>query len=257
MNLSSISDNLLEKMRTKLKFPDDLHELLRQNYDVSSFSNVLEGIMLSKRGISVNEDNEIVLSSCTRCLDSLKSRNTTNPPKFAIANGSWIGELPARFHDTTKTEHSLMNLAQANPFMMTVIGGHNRKLSSHVYSFSAEPTVPAAMIPRDILSSGEIKVAIAGSLTSYQKMVLKKKFSVRLERLRDLGEFYKACNHLYANVHFDNLNLNPDLENLASFIIHELDSEEKDLTEYDQQPRHSEQVDDFVGGNSSQTLCDS
>jgi hypothetical protein len=86
-------------------------------------------------------------------------------------------------------------------------------------------------------------------------MLLKKKFSVRLDRLQRQGQFYKSNNHLYANVDFDNLNLNPDLENLDSYIISDregLECDEKDMGQYDQQPRHSEQVEDLFDEKSSQ-----
>jgi hypothetical protein len=75
-------------------------------------------------------------------LVSLNNPKTDNPPKYAIANGLYIGELPAQFQDSTRTENTLLNLAQTNPYMMTIIGGYNRKMSAHTYSFTAEPTVP-------------------------------------------------------------------------------------------------------------------
>ncbi len=61
--------------------------------------------------------------------------------------------------------------------------------------FVLMPKIPTARIPRDVLASGEIKVDIAGSLTSYQIITLKKKFSVRIDRLKSLGRFYKSWNH--------------------------------------------------------------
>jgi hypothetical protein len=84
------------------------------------------------------------------------------------------GRLPERFSDTAKTEYALVNRAQSS----AAIGGYNR-------------TVPAAMLARDIHESGEIKVGIAGAMTSEQIMILMRKFAVRLDLLKSLGEFYK------------------------------------------------------------------
>jgi hypothetical protein len=55
VKLSSIPQKLIENMRKRLSFPNELplHELNRAYYDVSSFSSQLNGIMLSKQGISV------------------------------------------------------------------------------------------------------------------------------------------------------------------------------------------------------------
>ena len=122
------------------------------------------------------------------------------------------------FDITTKTENAMRNLAQSNSFETTVIGGFNRKMSSHAYSFRSTPTVPAAMIPCNILTSGEIKVGILGSLTTHQYMVLKKKYSVRIDRLKDLGKYYKSYNHLYENVEIDVLS--SELLDNVPFITH-------------------------------------
>jgi hypothetical protein len=82
---------------------------------------------------------------------NIRKNSVENPLKFAIAYGLGIGRPPPEFDHATKTEHAKLNLAQSYSFVTTVIGG-----------FRSNPTVPAAMLPRDILGSGEIKVGIAG-----------------------------------------------------------------------------------------------
>jgi hypothetical protein len=244
----------LEIMKKKLQFPDDLNELNRAFYDVSSKSESLRGIMLSHGGVRETDSNDCVITFCNSCESNIRKNSSENPPKFAIANGLWIGRLPPDFDDATKTEHAMMNLAQSNSFVTTVIGGYNRKLSSHAYSFRSKPTVPAAMLPRDILGSGEIKVGIAGALTSPQKMLLKRKYCVRIPCLKKIGDFYSKWNRLYTNVKFDFMN--PELENVDSHIVQKI-FDEHDLDErveqLDQQPRHSEQKDDNSNERSSQT----
>jgi hypothetical protein len=77
---------------------------------------------------------------------------------------------------------------------MNVVGAYNRKMSSHAYSFRAEPTASAAVLPRDMLESGEIKSSFGIAMATEQPMILKRKFAVRLDRLKSLGEFYKKQN---------------------------------------------------------------
>jgi hypothetical protein len=242
--ITKITANFLMKMKKKLAFPPDLNAENRAWYDVSSISEVFEGIMLSKEGIHLSDSNVPLVTFCNSCLSSLKNSRDDIPPKFAIANGLWMGRLSEIFDDTTKTEHAMMNLAQSNSFVTTVIGGFNRKMSSHAYSFRSTPTVPAAMIPRNILASGEIKVGIAGSLTSNQKMLLKRKYAVRIDRLRKLGEFYKTSNHLYNTVEMGVLC--NELQDVGFHIVEDLTEETKiedDYSQFDQQARHSEQVE--------------
>jgi hypothetical protein len=135
--LSTISQQLLESMRNKLVFPLDLDSDLCDFYDMSSYSHMLQGIMLSKGGIVLDDLGEVILSICTSCKRSLTTNSSSKtPPKYAIANGLFIGMLPLEFKDTTRTEHALLNRAQSSAFVMTAIGGYNRKMSSHAYSFS-------------------------------------------------------------------------------------------------------------------------
>ena len=119
-HLSNIEDDFLESMRTKLVFPPDLDKDLSDYYDVSSYSEKLKGIMLSKGGISLNDFGDVNLSICDTCKVSLKNTSNT-PPKFAIANGLYIGVLPDEYYDTTKTEYALLNRAQSSAYIMTAI----------------------------------------------------------------------------------------------------------------------------------------
>jgi hypothetical protein len=103
------------------------------------------------------------------------------------------------------------------------------------------------MLPRDILGSGEIKV---GALTSPQKMLLKRKYCVRIPCLKKIGDFSK-WNRLYTNVKFDFMN--PELENVDSHIVQK-NFDEHDLDKrVEQLDRHSEQKDDNSNERSSQT----
>jgi hypothetical protein len=114
----------------------------------------LSGSMLSKERVRATHSGDIILNFSLSCKSNL---NDNSPPKFAIANGLFIGIFPAEFHDTTKTEHAMMNLAQSRAYVRTVFGGH----SSCVFiSFNAYNTCC-----NDVLASGGIKVDIAGSLT--------------------------------------------------------------------------------------------
>jgi hypothetical protein len=76
----------------------------RNFYDVSSVFVILEGIMLSKAGISCN-GSDILLSFCKSRETSLSNEDSSSRPKFAIANELWMGSLPMHFHDTSRVEN--------------------------------------------------------------------------------------------------------------------------------------------------------
>jgi hypothetical protein len=110
LNSLSTSHALLKSMRRKLPFPPNLDKDLCEYYDVSSYSPDLSGIMLSKGGIMVTDIGEVLMSICISCKKSLTSDNcnSVTPPKYAIANGLFIGKLPEEFNDTSKTEYALV-----------------------------------------------------------------------------------------------------------------------------------------------------
>ncbi|KAG6945519.1 hypothetical protein JG687_00017247, partial [Phytophthora cactorum] len=78
-----------------------------------------QGRLLSRSGITIQR-GIVKLQLCHSCYLSLMNKRLTSPPKFAITNGLYIGVLPSRFHDTTVTENSLLNLAQATQFVSVV-----------------------------------------------------------------------------------------------------------------------------------------
>ncbi len=152
-NQDCISDNIRGLCKSVTTYALDAHPEIQISYDVSSISEVLEGIMLSKDGLRISDSNDVLECFCTSCEKNINNNLSANPPKFAIPEDYKYYENRTRYDESS-------NPAQSNSFAMTVIGGYNRKMSSHAYSFRAVPAVPAALLPRDILMTGEIKVGI-------------------------------------------------------------------------------------------------
>ena len=193
------SSGLLRNMKNRLKAPDDLCFRLLNEYDVSDIDQRLQGLLLSRRGVTKNQDGSVVLVLCRSCSTSL-ARKLESPPKFAIANGLFMGTLPPEYADTTMTEHSMVDLSQATHYVSAVRGGCHRVLRSHSYCFRSRPMVPAELLPRNIIDATTLRVTIVGSATTRQEARTKTKYEVRGERLKQLLIFYKDHNKYYQNV---------------------------------------------------------
>lgn len=186
-----------QQMQKMLKAPDHLPASLVQQYDASVTHPTLKGLLLSCRGVLVQDSGTNFLF-CSECETDLR-RNRI--PKFAIANGLWVGWLPdLLFNHTTRTEFSMTSLAQSSVYISTVFSSGNRVLKSHSYMFRAKPEPPAAMLPRNIYESASYRVAIVGALTSEAKAAVARRFAVNGARVRDLLNFYRAHNQYYASV---------------------------------------------------------
>ncbi|KAF4128939.1 Helitron helicase-like domain at N-terminus [Phytophthora infestans] len=189
---------LLQSMKTRLKPPKPLPSELRTYYDMSGLSAELAGILLARSGIVV-KDEQLTMQVCTSCRTSLLDRKRGHPPKFAVANGLFMGCLPMCFSDSTFTENAMLNLSQPMHFISVVRGGKHSSIRSHAYFFRADPAPPAETLPRDVFSEGVVGVTMVGATTTDQKAATLKKYDVRA-RLREQLDWYKANNHLYKSV---------------------------------------------------------
>ncbi|KAG6947380.1 hypothetical protein JG688_00015579, partial [Phytophthora aleatoria] len=122
-----------------------------------------QGRLLSRSGITIQRGT-VKLQLCHSCYLSLMSKRLTSPPKFAIANGLYIGVLPSRFHDTTVTENSLLNLAQATQFVSVVRGGRHSTIRAHAYYFRAR------LLPEKVVAKGIIGVLMVGAIAKKRKL---------------------------------------------------------------------------------------
>ncbi|ETO75398.1 hypothetical protein F444_09001 [Phytophthora nicotianae P1976] len=181
-------------MAKRLKSPQGLHEELLMCYDVSSQIPALKGALLSPMGIN-NGGRELYV--CKPCFNSLMNKKLRSPPKFAIANGLYIGLLPEEYMDTNATEHAMLGLAQSTRMLTVVRGGNHSAIRAHAYYFRAVPSTPASLLPREVISDGTIGVTMIGSMTPQQKAATFKQYNVRVPRLISLLEWYRSNNCVF------------------------------------------------------------
>ncbi|KAF4136742.1 hypothetical protein GN958_ATG14012 [Phytophthora infestans] len=193
------STYLLKSMKTRLKPPKTLPSELRTYYDMSGLSAELAGILLARSGI-VGKDEQLTMQVCTSCRTSLLDRKRSHPPKFAVANGLFMGCLPMCFSDSTFTENAMLNLSQPMHFISVVRGGKHSSIRSHAYFFRADPAPPAEMLPRDVFIGRRGWCDYGRGYDDRSKSSNFKKYDVRLSRLREQLDWYKANNHLYKSV---------------------------------------------------------
>jgi len=92
--------DLPRSFANKLTVEEGIDAALRAQYDVSSFfpGTNMSDLLLSPRGVFQTTDDQQQIQYCVRvCLDcktALRSTSNNNPPKFAIANKNFIGQLP-------------------------------------------------------------------------------------------------------------------------------------------------------------------
>ncbi|RHZ08481.1 hypothetical protein DYB37_009047 [Aphanomyces astaci] len=125
------------------------------------------------------------------------------PPKHAIANHFFVGELPDELFKATWAEMLMCSLVSVVAQTRIIRGGEHRMICSHLILFDAVPGPPATLLPLKLNRDAMYRVVLAGPFTKDQLVKVKEYHLVRQAVVMDVLHFYKANNGLYAEVSID------------------------------------------------------
>jgi hypothetical protein len=176
-------------------------------------SNIFDGLMLDKAGISKSTLTEGSLNCCPECHASMR-RNKI--PRMALANNLYRGVLPAQFEDLTwveemvcaiyrNTAHITRLYGSSDPANPTVLHGNTCAHDMNLVSTaSVLPRTPA-----DI--NGMLSVVFVGA-GKFEKKSLQKMFRIRKHKVWEFLLWLRSHNRLYATISLDlhAMNLYPD-----------------------------------------------
>jgi len=132
------------------------------------------------------------LQVCVACFDILSSGRL---PKFAIANGNFIGPVPTCIEQLTRTEEIMIGLAHPQIFISKIRGGDNLRLNSHSYSFQSINGPIASQLPHQILELGLIKVSIIGALSNNQHTTIAQQYDARVPSILNGYNWLRTLDH--------------------------------------------------------------
>ncbi len=168
----------------------DLPEALIQQYN-SAF-RLFSGLWLSPRGIK--SESQLIL--CSSCFRSLKKKNLPNPPRLAIANGFFIGQLPFAMEFSTRRLLSLAHVTRG--IQINKLSGR-QYLKSHTAVIKTEDAAKQVSLPN--IPEGEIfRVIFAGSFTPADRLHLLRRYRVHKTQLLEAASFFRDNNWLYEDV---------------------------------------------------------
>jgi hypothetical protein len=128
--------------------PDDLPGGLSGCYDCSELAPERSGMLLSRTAVCGFQDPylrqrwwSMVCHVCDRSVMLGKV------PKFAIANGFFLGRLPNQLDDLTLPERMMTQLATICSMTRVMRGGRHRCIRSHCVGFDATPGPPVSLLP--------------------------------------------------------------------------------------------------------------
>ncbi|RLN75029.1 hypothetical protein DYB28_007079 [Aphanomyces astaci] len=125
------------------------------------------------------------------------------PPKHAIANHFFVGELPDELFKATWAEMLMCSLVSVVAQTRIIRGGEHRMIRSHLILFDAVPGPPATLLPLKLNRDAMYRVVLAGPFTKNQLVKVKEYHLVRQGMIMDILQFYKSNNGFYADVFID------------------------------------------------------
>ena len=144
-------------------------------------------LLLSPRGLHLVDPlaDEYHLVICTGCHNSLKNPKVVHPPKFAIANGFWIGQLPSHLRPctmstpnrpdgtpggATKLEVELVNPTYKSARMWVLTGrGDRTHLFGHVHTTELDVLKVASKILPKLAEEASTRAACSLARPSRSK----------------------------------------------------------------------------------------
>ena len=180
------------------------------------------GMLLSPRGMMVlNAPSDVKASTemnektfadinpdmvrfrvCADCYRTLQ-RGTT--PRNAIANGHFMGELPASvppIRSYSRIERVIVSPIVRFARVVVLSGGGQRSLSGHSVSYRLDVSKVANTLPLSVADS-KIRVIMSNAYANEQKIRALKPYAVRREFVASVLRFFRANNHLYNKIAID------------------------------------------------------
>ena len=202
--------------------PDNVRPLIKL-YCLKDFDARLEGCLLSRHGVYVNDlevpskfhsidapleapndTRTLYLGCCKDCNRKLYAKRSDAeyrkgvflPPVNSIANGNWIGELPEEYKGYTRSDEQCLALMQACVYLSTIVGNAPSKLiCSHGYIIK-NPDAIINCIPKDV--TGVVRMTLVGAFTSSAEAAVRKRYVLNHEiNKKFLNEFLLVFNKKY------------------------------------------------------------
>jgi hypothetical protein len=235
-----------------LKCPRGLPEELYQQYCVSVFCistvdrNRVASLLLSPRGVGPATLDSTIVYTCTSCLGSLRETSqkmkggkrggALKPPRWAIANGNFVGQMPP---DIAALEPTPAELALISPVFKTAqlvivraqrqTGGPGQfKLQSHTCSYELDVEKVIKSLP---LRPSEVpfRVLISGPRKANTRVHVGRRYNVRRGVVRMLLTHLKKCNPYFEKITVDEDMLDRlPADAMAEDMVHEDTWEEHD-----------------------------
>jgi len=198
-------------------------ELLPESELVKQYTvDGMEGLLLSRRSRHTIENGIDTYEACQSCCESIKKRfRNKSPPRYAIANGYVIGQIPGVIEivdkDGTKRKviieyldkngiirnkitdivRAMVAPSRGIAYIFSYFAGAQQSIQGHFVFFEVDQSLVGATL-RQIEASGanpHVHIVLGGRFTPSQKTIVRKKTEVDTKLVTDLMKWFKENGH--------------------------------------------------------------
>ena len=188
-------------------------------------------------------------------LNTSTKPNHVKPPKYAIANGTIIGDAPVKLTSLNDIELVLVSIARINKHIFTFYGGAHKSMRGwhNLYKNNFEHIVGALQQIESLRGGSTVGCILHGPFTEYQLSKVKEQVMIHPQEILKAMKWLKENNHLYKDLHI------PSIKDLPEPIIIDdsklMESENTQIElwfEYTVIFPSTNEIDSTNGGNMTQ-----
>jgi hypothetical protein len=235
IDLSSVDFSALNLESLRIRDPFIITKCVVQPLSTSfSFNSpLLDGLMLDKSGVFVDDSSDARLTICSVCRAALSKPDCM--PRFALANNLYRGELPFQFHDLTWVEEKICAIycvtAHVTRLFQSSDPSQPRVFHGNTCAHDMNVVSTASVLPRTPADvNGMLSIIFVGP-GKFNPAKVATVFRVRKRMIWQFLMWLKHHNRLYSSItlDLDVLSLYPEddvLPGLSDRVVedHELDA---------------------------------
>lgn len=194
-------------------------------------------------------DGPIVAGGCTKiCRDCKECLEQGRLPKFALANGMWVGDVPEQLKTLSYAEKMLIARSRHHKCVVRVASSGMGKLQGNIICYpNPFPKLYSALPPHRDDIDELLAIVFTGIARPLDADVIKRiPFLVRRNRVRNALEWLRLNNCLYKDVDISESNLNSYADDAIPIVV----TYNEDTTRNPVESRAANDTEDS-GGTSS------
>ena len=204
----TVPDNLADLNMDLLRISDPftiLHCIVQRQSPEFLFNNSsLDGLMLSRDGLLITDQGQVMINICAVCQSSLRNQRI---PRLALANNLYRGQLPTEFADLTWVEEMACAIYRSTAHVTRLFHSSDpstpRVLYRNTCAHNMNVVSTASVLPRIPSDLNDALSIVFIGDEKFDPRRIYAMFRVRKSKICNFLRFLKLHNKIYESIDID------------------------------------------------------